>query len=159
MSVRSYIRLDPLFPDHKAAYPDGAGFALVLTWCFAAQQHRPGHFRNRRLLAVFLEKRAKWVPFLIDHGDIIERPDGTLYVEGWDEWQEGDWQVIERMRRVRSRKGSNGADRNTTSNIVTVPSVYTPSDVSVSVSVSDDVSVSVPTVIQPLRGNRGGDAA
>ncbi len=108
------MRLDPDYPEHKSVYPDGAIVAHTFCFCFGAQQPKPGVFRNRRLLAVLLEKRARWIPFLVEHQDLIERPDGSLYVEGWSEWQEGNWQVAERMQRVRARKrnAGDGAYRN-----------------------------------------------
>jgi hypothetical protein len=117
MAVRAYVRLDPDFPDHKGSYPDGAFAALVMCFCFGAQQPRPGTFRNRKLLAVLLDKRTRWLPYLIEHEDLIEQSDGSLYIEGWSEWQEGNWQVAERMQRVRARKAANrnagdGANRN-----------------------------------------------
>jgi hypothetical protein len=101
--TRAYLRLDPNLMDHKAAYPDGAFRAFVETLCFAEQQPSRGVFRSRKLLAVLLEKRARWIPYLIDHADLIPMPSGHLVVEGWAEWQEGDWKVAERMHRVRNR--------------------------------------------------------
>lgn len=101
--MRAYLRLDPNFADRKADYPDGAHRAYIDTLCFAEQQHPRGRFRSRKLLAVLLGKRGRWIPYLIDHGDLIEFHDGKLYVEGWDQWQEGDVTVSERMRRLRSR--------------------------------------------------------
>ena len=122
--MRAYLRLDPHAADNKAAYPDGAFRAFFETLCFAEQQPQRGRFRNRRLLAVLLEKRARWIPFLIDHGDLIVFDDGKLYVDGWDEWQEGDVTVSERMKRLRSRrKGDTPTDTPT----VTPPTVTPPS--------------------------------
>jgi hypothetical protein len=128
--TRAYIRLDPEYPDRKADYPDGAFTALTMTICYGAQQPKPGRFRSRKLLAVLLERRARWIGYLLDHGDLIELPDGTLYIDGWDEWQEGDWRVVERMSRIRNRKRNQ--DRN--------DDRHPPSDVSVSVSNSESVS-------------------
>jgi hypothetical protein len=104
--VRAYLRLDPNFVDRKAEYPDGAHRAYIDTLCFAEQQQPRGRFRSRRLLAVLLDKRAKWIPYLLDHGDLVELPTGQLYLDGWDEWQEGDVTVSERMKRLRSRDKS-----------------------------------------------------
>lgn len=102
--MRAYLRVDPDLVDHKATYPDGAFRAYVEVLCFAEQQHPRGVFRNRKLLAVLLDKRAKWIQFLLDHDDLILMPTGQLVVEGWEEWQEGDWKVAERMKRVRGRE-------------------------------------------------------
>lgn len=102
--MRAYLRLDPNAVEKKADYPDGAFRAFVECLCHAEQQPKRGRFRNRRLLAVLLEKRSRWITFLLEHGDLIELPSGALYVDGWDEWQEGDVTVSERMRRLRSRR-------------------------------------------------------
>lgn len=114
--MRAYLRLDPHASDRKAEYPDGAFRAFFETLCHAEQQPQRGIFRNRKLLAALLDKRRRWIPYLIEHGDLIEEDDGRLLVDGWAEWQEGDLNVAERMRRVRRRHGeevgrSPGADR------------------------------------------------
>lgn len=103
--MRAYLRLDPHMADNKADYPDGAYRAFIECLCFAEQQHERGYFRNERLLRVLLDKRSKWIPFLVEHGDLSRQPDGRLYVEGWAEWQEGDHPVAERMRRIRQMRG------------------------------------------------------
>lgn len=126
--MRAYLRLDPNFADRKVAYPDGAHRAYIDTLCFAEQQHPRGVFRSRKLLAVLLEKRARWINFLIDHNDLEELPTGQLYVVGWNEWQEGDYTVPERMRRLRNRKRATDtpADTNPVTAPVTVEGVDTP---------------------------------
>lgn len=108
--VRSYLRLDPFLPDHKADaqrgedYPDGAGWTLVLTICWGAHQPKPGEFRNRDVLAGFLGKRRRWIDFLLDHGDLIEHPDGSLSIDGWEVWQEGKFATLdERNAAIRNR--------------------------------------------------------
>ena len=101
--MRAYLRLDPHFADKKADYPDGAHRAYIDVLCFAEQQPHRGRFRNAKLLAVLLERRARWVPYLMDKGDLVSIEGGKLYVDGWDEWQEGDWKVAERVARIRSR--------------------------------------------------------
>ena len=123
--MRAYLRLDPNLPDEKAEYPDGAYRAFVDTLCFAEHQPQRGRFRNAKLLAVLLEKRSRWIPYLIEHGDLITTESGALYVDGWDEWQEGDVTVSERMKRLRSRrKGVTPSDTPT----VTPPTVTVPSE-------------------------------
>lgn len=102
--MRAYLRLDPNLADMKAHYPDGAFRAFVEVLCFAEQQPTRGVFRNRKLLAVLLDKRARWIPFLVERGDLLTMTTGHLIVEGWQEWQEGDWKVSERMSRVRNRE-------------------------------------------------------
>jgi hypothetical protein len=42
---------------------------------------------------------------MVDRGDIIPAEPGPgIYLDGWDEWQEGDFTVAERMRRMRARR-------------------------------------------------------
>ena len=102
--MRAYLRLDPNLADTKADYPDGAFRAFIECLTFAEQQPLRGRFRSVKLLRVFLDKRARWISYLVDRGDLIERSDGSLYVDGWDEWQEGDWKVHERVARIRNKK-------------------------------------------------------
>jgi len=102
--VRQYLRLDPNLPDHKEGYPDGALAAFSLVLCFGEHQPNRGRFRNRQVLAALLGKRARWIDYLLDHKDLVPQDAGVLYIDGWDEWQEGDWKVAERMKRVRERK-------------------------------------------------------
>lgn len=113
MTRRAYLRLDPDFFERKVIedqYPPGAAVALISTFCLAEDQPQRGRFRSEKLLRVLLDgpdeptKLARWVPYLIEHGDLIAQDRGVLYVDGWDEWQEGDWKVAERVRRIRSRK-------------------------------------------------------
>lgn len=126
--MRAYLRLDPNASDRKSDYPDGAFRAFFETLCHAEQQPQRGRFRNRKLLAVLLERRARWIDFLIEQGDLIETESGKLYVDGWDEWQEGDVTVSERMRRLRSRQRSvTPTDTPSVTPAVTVASVAVPS--------------------------------
>ena len=109
--TRSYIRLDPAFIEHKEAYPDGPYAALVDVFCLAEQQPARGRFRNERYLRALLGRRGRHVPYLLEHQDLKPLADGRLYVDGWDEWQEGDWKVGERVERIRGRsKGHVTAD-------------------------------------------------
>lgn len=114
---RSYFRTLPDCYERKAfgtdrhpPYPPAAIACFLGCLCFAEQQPERGRFKSRRLLAVLLEgprgqgrSEARMIPFLIQHGDLVELADGSLYVEGWDELQEGNWQVAERMSRYRAR--------------------------------------------------------
>lgn len=103
---RAYLRLDPGFYERKViaqGYPAGAAMALVGAMCLAEYQPTRGRFRSSAVLRTLLGPNAKWVAYLIEHGDLVERKEG-LYVDGWDEWQEGDWKVAERVRRIRGRR-------------------------------------------------------
>jgi hypothetical protein len=136
--MRAYLRLDPQFADMKSGYPDGAFRAYVEVLCWAEQQHPRGVFRSRKLLAVLLEKRARWITYLLENGDLTEMATGQLVVDGWTEWQEGDWKVHERIARIRNRKR-----RDRTAPTVTPDTPAT---------VTDDT---VATVDTPLSGGGG----
>lgn len=94
---RAYLRVDP---NIDQTHPDLDGFVRLL--CAAARQPQRGRFRDRALLerAVGRAKARR----MIERSDVAEMPDGRFYVVGWDEWQEGDWTVAERMRRMRDRR-------------------------------------------------------
>jgi hypothetical protein len=121
--MRAYLRLDPNAAEKKEDYPDGAFRAFIECLCLAEQQPKRGRFRNKRLLAVLLERRSRWIKYLIERGDLVELASGALYVDGWDEWQEGDVTVSERMRRLRSRRRDVTPTDTPT---VTVPTVTPP---------------------------------
>jgi hypothetical protein len=102
--TRAYLRLDPGYDERKAAYPDGPYATLIACICLGESQPHRGRFRSERFLRSLLEKRARWVPYLVSHGDLLVLDDGRLYVDGWDEWQEGDWKVMERVERIRNKR-------------------------------------------------------
>jgi len=140
MTVRAYLRYSPRTFYDKAVvdrYPPGAFAAFSAVLCLAEEQPERGRFRSERLLRLHLDEPmdgirigwGKWVAYLLEHGDLERRPDGSLYVAGWDEWQEGDVTVAERMARLRAKR-SNAADRNADTVLVTptvtVPAVTVP---------------------------------
>jgi hypothetical protein len=100
---RAYLRLDPAYDERKESYPDGPYAALIACFCQGELQPERGRFRNERYLRAILGPRGRHVPYLIEHGDLVRLPDGRLYIDGWDEWQEGDWKVTERVTRIRNR--------------------------------------------------------
>lgn len=94
---RAYLRLDP---NIDQTHPDINGFVRLM--CAAARQPERGRFRNlAQLQAIFGKHRTNQ---MIARSDVAEQPDGRFYVVGWDEWQEGDFTVAERMRRMRKRR-------------------------------------------------------
>ena len=121
---RAYLRLDPAFDERKESYPDGPYAALVATFCLAELQPQRGRFRSLDYLSRLLGKRGRHARYLVEQGDLTILDDGRVYVDGWDEWQEGDWKVSERVHRIRNRK--------TVTPDVTVP---------VTVDVTPDVTV------------------
>lgn len=119
---RAYLRLDPAFDERKESYPDGPYAALVATFCLAELQAERGRFRSLDYLTRLLGKRGRHAHFLVAHGDLIVSDDGRVYVDGWDEWQEGDWKVAERVARIRGRdKRAVTTRRENVTDHVTVP--------------------------------------
>jgi hypothetical protein len=146
--ARAYLRLDPDFFDRKAIdqkYPPGAVAALIGALCHAEHQPKRGRFRDVRVLKALLGPHAKWISFLIEHRDLVSKK-GELYIDGWDEWQEGDWKVGERVKRIRGRQK---ADSDTPD--VTVPVTV---DVTPDVTVSTESPVTVGTVYNLSDGGR-----
>ena len=134
---RAYIRFSPKTFHEKVVidgYPPGAFAAFAAVLCMAEEQPERGRFRSERLLRLLLDEPedgvhvgwGKWVKYLVEHGDLVKQDRGVLYVVGWDEWQEGDFTVAERVARLRKkRKDATAA----ATDDVTVPRVITPSDV------------------------------
>ena len=156
--MRSYIRVDPELADRKkrAAYPDGAFAAFVELLCAAEHQPHRGRFATLAILRAYLSRRARWIPFLLDHDDLEALIDGSYYVIGWDEWQEGDWKVQERVQRIRNRRRGKELTARVTVDVtphVTVATVNTPSERLADSGKHLAIAVSKP----PPRGYRGGD--
>ena len=113
--TRAYIRVDPAFYERKViedGYPLPAVAALIGCLCLAEMQPNRGRFRDLSVLRALLGPAAKWTGYLIDNGDLKVNVNGSVYIDGWDEWQEGDVTVKERMQRIRNRKGDRIPDRN-----------------------------------------------
>jgi hypothetical protein len=106
---RAYLRLDP---NIDQTHPDLNGFVRLM--CAAARQTERGRFRDQaQLEALFGKAKAR---AMLTREDVVPLADGRLYVEGWDEWQEGDHTVADRMKRMRARRA---AKRNRTVSAVT----------------------------------------
>jgi hypothetical protein len=142
MTTRAYLRLSPRAFHEKVVvdrYPPGAFAAFLAVLCLAEEQPERGRFRSEKLLRLLLDEPAegvhvgwgKWLRHLVDHGDLVRQKGGVLYVAGWDEWQEGDVTVTERMNRLRSRKR---------------PDVTVPVTPDVTVPVTPPVTVPIVTV-------------
>ena len=102
---RAYLRVDPAMYERKLdqgyAVPQIGAFLGCL--CLADSQSHRGRFRNLSVLRALLGPAARHVPFLVERHDLVVDDRGRVYVDGWDEWQEGDWQVKERLARVRNK--------------------------------------------------------
>lgn len=99
---KAYLRIDP---NLDATHPSPGDMVALL--CAANRQPRRGLFKSSELaekvLGRALYRRA------IDRGDLIQRGE-TVYLDGWEEWQEGDFTVGERMKRLRSRRRNNDTE-------------------------------------------------
>jgi hypothetical protein len=117
--VRAYHRVDPLMDERKGHYTPAQFGAFLKVQLLAGRQGNRGRFRSEAMLRNLLPASyLRHVDFLFTEGDIIPQPDGTLYVDGWDEWQEGDLTVKDRMARLRDRK-RNAAVTGTVTDTVT----------------------------------------
>lgn len=129
----------------QQGYPLPLFAAFVGTLCLAEHQPNRGRFRDVRVLRALLGPAGRWVSELVTRGDVVVGKDGMVYVDGWDEWQEGDVTVGERVSRIRTRR------RVTPSTVtgVTVPTVDTP----LSGSGSGGVAISPPPPSGAKRSN------
>lgn len=95
---RAYLRIDPnidqVYPELRSTF--------VGLMCAAHRQPERGRFRDRRLVESLCGRA--FVRRAFERADIVALPDGRVYVDGWDEWQEGDLTVSDRMRRMRQRR-------------------------------------------------------
>lgn len=118
--MKAYHRTDPLMDERKGHYAPAQFGAFVKVQLLAGRQTRRGRFRSVAALKAMLPSAyARHVEFLVEQGDLIPAsrhapcdqcppgppPRGEVYIDGWDEWQEGDLTVGERMRVLRERHG------------------------------------------------------
>lgn len=154
---RAYLRVDPGLYERKVVeqgYPPALFAAFVGVLCLAEHQPKRGRFRNALVLRALLCPLGRFVPELIRRTDLIVQPDGSLYVDGWDEWQEGDWKVGERVGRIRNRPRRAKTVTPVTPETVTsdtAETVYTPSDGDCQ-SVIDGAGGAVHTPLPPPSG-------
>jgi hypothetical protein len=102
---RAYLRIDP---NIDQVYPELRSTFVGLL-CAAHRQPERGRFRDRRLVEQLCGRA--YVGRAFDRGDLCVLEDGRVYLLGWDEWQEGDMTVAERMRRMRDRRKRNSVTR------------------------------------------------
>lgn len=113
---RIYQRLDPGafrrlgFQRHYTPAQFGAYIA-----CLNEAEYQPerGRFRDMDLLKAALTRPyAAHLPFLIQDGQLRVEPDGSVLVDGWDDYQEGDMTGAERQARWRARHDGEALQRN-----------------------------------------------
>jgi len=104
---KAYLRIDP---NLDSTHP--APGEMVALLCAANRQPHRGYFKSegvaKSALGVRLFSRS------VARGDLRKNGRGGYHVDGWEEWQEGDINVGERMRRLRERRRN--ADRNSDRN-------------------------------------------
>jgi len=93
---KAYLRIDP---NLDATHPAPGDMVALL--CAANRQPKRGYFKSPELAIVVLGRPL--YRRCTDRGDLVILRTG-VYVDGWDEWQEGDVNVGERMRRLRARR-------------------------------------------------------
>jgi hypothetical protein len=80
--------------------------AMVKAMCSAARQPDRGRFRHPEVLERIVGRRQYRA--MVERGDVVKADPGPgVYLDGWDEWQEGDHTVAERMHRMRERRKRN----------------------------------------------------
>ena len=101
--MRAYHRVDPLMDERKSHYSPAQFGAFLKVQLIAGRQSHRGRFKTlTHLTGALPAAYVRHVAFL------IEQRDGTYLVDGWDEWQEGDVTVKERMTRLRNRHRNGG---------------------------------------------------
>lgn len=136
--------------ERKGEYTPAQFGAFLKVQLMAGRQTDRGWFRSAAALRAMLPSAyVRHVDFLLSEGDLVER-DGRLYVDGWQEWQEGDLTVGDRMAALRNRR-RNSTVTPTVTSTVTEPS---PSAIRSSVGVSVGVSSSA----EDARDDPEGDA-
>jgi hypothetical protein len=107
--TRAYHRVDPLMDERKSDYTPAQFGAFLKVQLVAGRQKRRGWFRSLVALRGTLPAAyARHVQFMVDEGDLEVHEDGSVYVDGWDQWQEGDLTVKDRMAALRNRRRNNG---------------------------------------------------
>lgn len=105
MGLRAYHRVDPLMDERKSHYSPAQLGAYLKVQLVAGRQAQRGTFRSLDSLRAALPNAyARHIDFLVKERDLVVRKDGTVYVDGWQEWQEGDLTVGERMARLRDKR-------------------------------------------------------
>lgn len=100
-----YLRLDP----NADSFADRDG--LVLMMCAANRQRHRGRFTREEAIRILGANRFKaWTTLRPgkERPDLVKLPSGLYYLDGWDEWQEGDLTVRDRVARLRARRRVTG---------------------------------------------------
>jgi hypothetical protein len=133
--MKAYHRIDPLMDERKGHYSPAQLGAFVKVQLLAGRQSKRGRFRSVAALRNALPAPyIRHVDFLLAEGDLVVQKDGTVYVDGFDEWQEGDLTVADRMAALRNRRRNSGVTGTVT------PTVTEPSPAAIGVGIGVGVS-------------------
>lgn len=136
--MRAYHRVDPLMDERKGHYSPGQFGAYLKVQLLAGRQTRRGRFRSiAGLKALLPTAYVRHVDFLLAEGDLDVAKDGAVYLDGWDQWQEGDLTVRDRMAALRNRRRNNGVTGTVTPTVTQPSPTATRSSVGVGVSSTD----------------------
>lgn len=102
---KAYLRIDPNIDSHA----DPGAIVILMAW--ANRQWPRGRLKDLHVIQRLIGKKR--TSACIERGDIVLQDDGTYYLSGWDEWQEGDYTVGDRMRLLRERSSTPGRLRTT----------------------------------------------
>jgi hypothetical protein len=139
--------------ERKSDYTPAQFGAYLKVQLLAGRQKHRGRFRSvKALIGALPAAYGKHILFLIEQRDLVEQEDGCVYVDGWDEWQEGDLTVRDRMARLRNRQRNNRSN-----GAVTTPSP-TATRSSVGVSVGLDTGGTGPEGPYPAGARASGRA-
>jgi hypothetical protein len=93
---KAYLRISPDLDQHEDP------LVMVILICAANRQPRRGRFKSTAIVERLVGRKR--FRECVVRGDLIH--EGTAwYLDGWDEWQEGDHTVGDRMARLRARRG------------------------------------------------------
>lgn len=93
---KAYLRIDPNMDQHEDA------LTMVRLICAANRQPRRGRFKGEAPIVRAIG-RNKFKQAVV-RGDLVLDGETVWYLDGWDEWNEGDLTVGERMSRLRERR-------------------------------------------------------
>ena len=93
---KAYLRIDP---NLDSTHPSPGDMVALL--CAANRQPTRGRFKSPELAKAVLGPAL--YRRVVARGDLVMNGSG-MFVPGWDDWQEGDINVGERMRRLRQRR-------------------------------------------------------
>ncbi len=106
--LRDWVKVARELPKKRGDYPDGAIVALVFSFCKASEQPTPGSFESVGVLRAILDatggRRGRWVPYLVEHGDLVIAEGGVATLPNWLVFQE-EGRSTHRVQKHRATRG------------------------------------------------------